>query len=91
MDPGMSRRGYHGQIDYFGVHCPETGWVYLVPIDAVPNKSGGSLRVEPPRNNQSRSVRWAADFKLMRVSLAKPDELATAGPGATPGAAGSSA
>jgi PD-(D/E)XK endonuclease len=91
INTGLSRRDYHGQIDYFAVYCPETGWVYLIPIDAVPNKSGGSLRVEPPRNNQRRYVRWAADFELGRVSLAKRDQLATAEPGATPGAAGSRA
>jgi hypothetical protein len=88
MNPGMSRRGYHGQIDYFAVHCPENGCVYLIPIDAVPNKSGASLRVRPSRNNQRRCVRWAADFELVRVSLAKP---ATAGPGARLGAEGSCA
>jgi hypothetical protein len=75
MNPGKSRRDYHGQIDYFAVHCPETGWAYLIPIDAVPNKSGGSLRVKPPRNNQRRSVRWAAEYELMRVALAQPERL----------------
>jgi PD-(D/E)XK nuclease superfamily protein len=91
MNPGMSRRDYQGQVDYFAVHCPETGGVYLIPIDAVPTKSYGSLRVDPSRNNQGRGVRWAADFELMRVSLRRPGQLATAGPGAIPGAAGFSA
>jgi hypothetical protein len=88
MNPGMSRRDYKGQIDYFAVHCFETGWVYLVPIAAMPNKSGGSLRVETPRNNQRRSVRWAADFELGRVSLARTNGSAIAKPGGRPGAAG---
>jgi hypothetical protein len=91
LNPRTSRRDYRGEIDYFAVHCPETGWVYLVPIEVIPNKSHGSLRVDPPLNNQRRYVRWAADFQLVRVSLAKPGEPATAGPGATLGAGGSSA
>jgi PD-(D/E)XK endonuclease len=91
MNPGMSRRDYRGQIDYFAVHCPDTDGVYLIPIEAVPNKSGGSLRVEPPRNNQRQYVRWAADFELMRVSLVRREQMATAEPGAKTGAAGSSA
>src|SRR5687768_8734678 len=32
-NPKMTRRSYVGEIDYFGVHCPETGGVYLVPIE----------------------------------------------------------
>jgi PD-(D/E)XK nuclease superfamily protein len=91
MNPGMSRRDYHGQIDFFAVHCTDTGWVYLIPIAAVPAKSYGSLRVEPPRNNQRRNVRWAADFELTQVSLAKPDRMATEEPGGRPGAGGSCA
>jgi hypothetical protein len=91
MNPGMSRRDYHGEIDYFAVHCLESGGVYLIPIEAMPTRSYGSLRVVPPRNNQVRNVRWAADFELMRVSLAKPDRLATEEPGGRPGAGGSSA
>ena len=86
MNPGMSRRDYRGQIDYFAVHCPETGWVYLIPIDAVPNTSGGSLRVEPPRNNQRRFVRWAADFELVQVSLVTSDLSANGEPGDRPAA-----
>lgn len=27
--------GYHGQIDAFGVHCPQTGETYLVPIAGI--------------------------------------------------------
>jgi PD-(D/E)XK endonuclease len=39
MNPGMSRRDYKGQIDYFAVHCFETDWVYLVPIAPCPTKA----------------------------------------------------
>jgi hypothetical protein len=30
------RRGYKGEADYFGVYSPETGKVFLVPVDEVP-------------------------------------------------------
>jgi hypothetical protein len=33
-NPTSCRRDYLGQIDYFAVHCLETGGVYLLPIDA---------------------------------------------------------
>jgi hypothetical protein len=91
LNPATHRRDYEGQIDYVAVYCLETGWVYLVPIAAMPNKSGGSLRVETPRNNQRRSVRWAADFELGRVSLTRTTGPATAEPAGWLGAAGSCA
>lgn len=91
MNPGTSRRDYHGQIEYFAVYCAETGWVYLIPIESMPTKSAGSLRVEPPQNNQRRCVRWAADYELLQLAMARPGQLATAGLGGRPGAVGSCA
>jgi hypothetical protein len=55
------RRDYADGADAFGVYCPETDSVYLVPVGEVGVRSG-SLRVEPPRNNQMKKVRWARDF-----------------------------
>jgi len=54
-----TRRDYAGQIDYFGVHCPQTGGVYLVPIQDAALRTQCSLRVTPSRNNQSRRIRLA--------------------------------
>jgi hypothetical protein len=74
-NPATCRRPYHGQIDYFAVYCPETTGVYLVPIEDLPVRTNGALRVEPPRNGQHLRIRMAADYEICRVA-------ATAEPGA---------
>ena len=55
--------GYRGQIELFGVHCPETGKVYLVPAEDVA-ENHGYLRVEPPRNGQLRGIRMAEKYEV---------------------------
>ena len=57
------KHDYRGQADYFGIYCPETDGVYLVPVEVV-GLNSGSLRVLPSRNNQVRKVRWAKDYEL---------------------------
>lgn len=57
------RHDYRGQADFFGVYCPETDGVYLVPVDEVP-LTAAALRVTPTRNNQEIGVRWAKDYQL---------------------------
>jgi hypothetical protein len=37
--PRDVRRTYVGEIDHFGVFCPETGGVYLLPIDVVQTRA----------------------------------------------------
>lgn len=69
--PARARRDYHDQIDYFAVYCPETDAVYLVPIGDIPVKVQGALRVEPPRNNQRRRIRYAAEYELARVRVTR--------------------
>jgi hypothetical protein len=54
---------YRGQADYFGIYCPETDGVYLVPVEEV-GRNTGSLRVYPSRNNQVQKIRWARDFEV---------------------------
>lgn len=56
-------RGYAGQIDLFIVYCPANDGVYVIPAEEVP-ASGMYLRVDPPRNGQSKHVRWAKDYEL---------------------------
>jgi hypothetical protein len=68
-NPQSARRGYQGQIDYFAVYCPETTGVYLVPIDDLRARSSASLRVDPPRNNQLKRVRFAADYEIGRIAI----------------------
>jgi hypothetical protein len=58
---GQVHVDYRGEVDAFGVYCPELGLVYLVPIDAVPLRDA-RLRLEPARNGQHRGVRWAEDY-----------------------------
>jgi hypothetical protein len=67
-NPQTSRRNYEGEIDYFAVYCPETTGVYMVPIDDVPLKATAYLRVDPPRNNQSKGIRLAANYQIARVT-----------------------
>ena len=58
-------RTYHGEIDAFGVYCPQTGRCYLVPISALAaNNTIASLRIEPSRNRQRAGVRQAKDFEI---------------------------
>lgn len=56
-------RSYRGQVDYFGVFCAAVGDVYLVPVADVPEHRG-YLRLAPPRNGQTKGVRWAADYRI---------------------------
>ena len=56
---------YRGDADLFGIYCPETDGVYLVPVEDVGMRHG-SLRVEPTRNNQGKKIRWARDFELRK-------------------------
>ena len=71
MRPGKSRRDYHGQVDYFGVHCPDTDAVYLVPIDDLTVRVQAALRVEPARNNQKCKVRIASDYEIGQVCVSR--------------------
>ena len=62
-------RDYFGQVDYFAVYCPQTSGVYLVPIEALPTRVAAALRVDCPRNNQRRRIRYAADYEIAKVSV----------------------
>src|SRR5437660_668666 len=57
------KKDYRGEADYFGVYSPETGKVYLVPVEEV-GIDQGCLRVEPTANNQAKGVRWAQDYEI---------------------------
>ena len=68
-NPKVAKRDYTGEIDYFAVYCRDTGGVYLVPIDEVPVKRQGALRVEPARNKQFRFIRLARDYEIGRIQV----------------------
>jgi hypothetical protein len=55
---------YWGQIEAFGVFCPQTARTYLVPIDAVTSACTARLRLKPARNGQEKRVRRARDFEV---------------------------
>ena len=56
---------YHGDVDAFGVYCPETRLVYLVPMTVIADCGTMSvLRVEPARNGQTKGIRLASTFEV---------------------------
>lgn len=55
--------GYRGQVEMFGVYCPENQKVYLVPPEDV-TQTYGYLRAEPAKNGQSKGVRTADQYEL---------------------------
>jgi hypothetical protein len=54
---------YTTDADYFGVYCPQTREVYLVPVSDVPEGSA-NLRIDRPMNNQAKGIRWAKDYMI---------------------------
>ena len=57
--------GYQGQVDAFGVYCPQTDTIYLVPVTAISTCGAiATLRVDPARNGQTSGVRLAAEFTI---------------------------
>ena len=73
--PANPRRDYQGQVDYFGVHCPETTAVYLVPIADLRVRVQAALRVTPALNNQKNGVRPASEYEIGRVKVHAPDSV----------------
>jgi hypothetical protein len=57
------KHSYHGQIDYFGVYCPESRKCYLVPVEDVGTRQA-KLRVEPAANSQEKNIHWAEDYEM---------------------------
>jgi hypothetical protein len=71
-NPASRARDYLGQIEYFAVYCPETSGIYLMPIEEVPVRWNGSLRVAEARNSQKLRVRYAKDSEIGRVTCTRP-------------------
>ena len=72
-NPASVARDYLGQIEYFAVYCPETGGIYLIPIEDIPLKWAGCLRVTEARNGQKLRIRYAKDYEIGRVTVHAPD------------------
>jgi hypothetical protein len=62
--PQATRRDYSGEVDYFGVYCPDNGGIYLVPIEDANVRVSAALRVAPSRNSQVRRIRAARPYQL---------------------------
>ncbi|HKY51676.1 MAG TPA: group I intron-associated PD-(D/E)XK endonuclease [Candidatus Limnocylindria bacterium] len=64
---------YQGEVDAFGVYCPQIGETYLVPIAAL-SAAGtvGWLRVSAARNGQHRGIRLADRYRLEARNQAEP-------------------
>lgn len=61
---GAYEKGYKDtDIDVFLIFCPQNDCVYGVHIEDAP-KSAMTLRVEPPKNGQTKGVNMAEDYKL---------------------------
>jgi hypothetical protein len=75
-ETGWKRRmtDYRGEVDLFGVYCPETDSVYLVPIDEATSRNC-ALRVTPAKNNQNKKIRWAADYLVVPLETQKRASL----------------
>ena len=57
------RVSYANDVDYFAVYSPDLQKVYLIPIAHIGNTEN-CLRLVPTGNNQSKHVRYAADYEL---------------------------
>lgn len=56
---------YAGQIDAFGVYCPDTNAAYLIPMEALGQCGNlATLRLTPARNGQRKRIRNAAEFLI---------------------------
>lgn len=62
---------YEGAVDFFGVYCPDNGSVYFVPIEDVGSQTACWLRVDPPKNNQNKRIRWAREYLVAPLHPAR--------------------
>lgn len=56
-------RDYRGEVDFFGVYCPDNDKCYLVPCSHV-GRTVAHLRVIKTRNGQSKGIRFASDYEI---------------------------
>jgi hypothetical protein len=57
------RRSYRGEVELFGVYCPDNDKCYLVPVEKVgPNEC--RLRIDSPQNGQKTHITWAKDYEI---------------------------
>ena len=57
------KRDYRGDIEAFAVYSPVLDKVYIVPVGEV-GTGTGFLRLQAPKNNQTKGIRLAAQYEL---------------------------
>ncbi|MHB1423491.1 MAG: group I intron-associated PD-(D/E)XK endonuclease [Gemmataceae bacterium] len=57
------RRDYRGEIELFGVYCPDNNKCYLVLVGKAP-RFQCHLRIDLPRNGQKTRLHWAEDYEI---------------------------
>ena len=65
---GGKKRDYRGQIELFAAYSPDTGKIYIIPVEDV-GKTAVQFRIDPPGNNQKKDIKWAKDYELDKTSL----------------------
>jgi hypothetical protein len=55
---------YFGQVEAFGVFCPQTGDAFLVPATALETTGTARLRVSAARNGQLKRILLADRFRI---------------------------
>lgn len=58
-----ARRYTASECDFFGVYCPQTESVYLVPL-LITGGRACKLRVDPPKNGQRKGIHHALQYRL---------------------------
>lgn len=58
------RRGYQGQVEFFGVHCPAIRKSYLIPIGEVKAETAMILRLEPTLSGQKSLCQYASSYEI---------------------------
>jgi hypothetical protein len=66
---GSTKQGYHGLADIFAVLNPETGIVYLIPVERF-GATVISLRLVPTLSGQVQRINWAVDYLLKSLNCA---------------------
>jgi hypothetical protein len=60
-----------GQVDLYGIYCPDNDKVYIVPVSQISHNSSFAMRLDPLRTNRQKNWmahggRWAVDFELRK-------------------------
>jgi hypothetical protein len=77
-NPKMVVRDYLGQIDYFGVYCPDTGGAYLIPVGDAPVRAAAHCESRVPRMVRSERSAWRRIMRSLRYRSGLLENLARA-------------